>query len=647
MVIAAISAVLIIGEGISTNPSISHLWTNATPAEVVGSVTAGSIQPATSLAQPSAYDWWSWDMEFETTDLAIEGRGWFMLREPATGRIVLTRRGDFRIDHNGHLVNNHGWKVQGHDLTGDGEGLADIRIRMDEQGGWAIVALRFEPDGQVIAGSADGRTNVLGQILLHDAGDEPELQRLQAGVYRVPRGLEDRFGRPGESGRGTIRSGFLRLEPESVRMTVHQSANKAGASAKGVLTLTSRGLDLGIRGEGFFLLRDPQTSQLFATRAGMFEKDADGYLITYDRWRVQGEIEAGSGRIGDVRLHSEVFLQGPVAVSIDGQGKAYARYSDGTEATTGRIRLFEFDRPQHLARAPMGRFTGVEEAGLRAVEVDGLERRIQSGYIELIQVTEDLHSRRKHATHLTPQAIIQTQSPTTLYISGRGCFRVRDPRTGEVFATRIGNFSLDENGYLVSPGGLRVQGKVDGTLSTEGDIQIDDQGRPDAASALASLESFSINREGEIMVTLSDGTQFLRGRVVLVDFREPFLLTRVDPRLFANLDAAHPFEAPAYTNVEAGRLEAEATDEELALPPREALRFAVSGEPCSTWILQRTTDFKTWRSVMAVLNSRDETELYDRDPVESGFYRILSSDPDPSPGKRWSYPTPQFIEFNP
>jgi flagellar hook protein FlgE len=650
MLIAAVSAVLIIGEGVSTNTSISHLWTNPTPMEVVGSVVASPIQPVTTFAQPTAYDWWPWDTGLETTDLAIEGTGWFMLREPVTDGIVLTRRGDFRIDHNGHLVNNHGWIIQGQDLTGDDRGLRDIRIPVNEHGGWDFVALRFEPDGTVITGSADGSTNVVGQMLLHDAGNESALERFQAGIYLIPGEIENRFGRPGEGGLGTIRSGFLRLEPESVRMTVHQPANKAGASAKGVLTCTSRSLDLGIRGEGFFLVRDPQTSRLFATRAGMFEKDADGYLITYDRLRVQGETESADGSIGDVRLHSHHDAQGrqlPQSLWVDAQGKTHARYSDGTEVTTGRIRLFDFERPQRLSQAPLGRFAGVEDAGLRTMECNGIAQQIQSGSIELIQVTEDLRSMRKRATHLTPQSITLTHSPTDLHIMGRGCFLLRDPRTGATYATRIGNFHLDENRYLVSPEGLRVQGKADSALLREGDLQIDDQGKPDSALALSSLQSFAIGRSGEINVRLSDGTEFVRGRVLIKDFREPFMLTRIDQRLFANLEAAQLLEASEFPVVGAGRLESEDPGEILALPPREALRFSVSGEPCSTWILQRTTDFKTWRSVMAVLNSTEEVELYDREPAGSGFYRILSSDPEPSPGRRWNYPSPQFIEFNP
>ena len=38
------------------------------------------------------------------TDLSIDGPGWFILRDSATGGRLATRRGDFRVDQSGYLV---------------------------------------------------------------------------------------------------------------------------------------------------------------------------------------------------------------------------------------------------------------------------------------------------------------------------------------------------------------------------------------------------------------------------------------------------------------------------------------------------------------------------------------------------------------
>jgi flagellar hook protein FlgE len=58
--------------------------------------------------------------------------------------------------------------------------------------------------------------------------------------------------------------------------------------------------------------------------------------------------------------------------------------------------------------------------------------------------------------------ITETGVDTDIAISGSGYFKVRDPSDGSVFISRAGNFRIDNNGYLVTQGGLRVQGLAGG-----------------------------------------------------------------------------------------------------------------------------------------------------------------------------------------
>jgi flagellar hook protein FlgE len=52
-----------------------------------------------------------------------------------------------------------------------------------------------------------------------------------------------------------------------------------------------------------------------------------------------------------------------------------------------------------------------------------------------------------------------TNEPTDMAIGGKGFFMVRSPETG-MFYTRAGHFRFDEDGYLVNPASLRVQGWI-------------------------------------------------------------------------------------------------------------------------------------------------------------------------------------------
>jgi len=51
------------------------------------------------------------------TDLALSGKGFFMVNDPATTANYYTRAGDFEIDENGYLATASGLRVQGYQLT--------------------------------------------------------------------------------------------------------------------------------------------------------------------------------------------------------------------------------------------------------------------------------------------------------------------------------------------------------------------------------------------------------------------------------------------------------------------------------------------------------------------------------------------------
>ncbi|MCC6156475.1 MAG: flagellar hook protein FlgE [Deltaproteobacteria bacterium] len=66
------------------------------------------------------------------TDLAIEGAGFFMVRDPGNLGQYFSRAGNFRIDENGYLVTTAGMRVQGFGVDSDGVTIgtsSDIQIR--------------------------------------------------------------------------------------------------------------------------------------------------------------------------------------------------------------------------------------------------------------------------------------------------------------------------------------------------------------------------------------------------------------------------------------------------------------------------------------------------------------------------------------
>jgi flagellar hook protein FlgE len=143
----------------------------------------------------------------------------------------------------------------------------------------------------------------------------------------------------------------------------------------------------------------------------------------------------------------------------------------------------------------------------------------------------------------TQGALNRTGVGTDLAIDGDGFFMVQDPVSGIEYATRAGDFRLDSNGYLITNKGLRVQGYSAGDNqpgATRGDIQIDDSLAPATTDPTATMTTFSIGRDGTVNVHMSDGTEFMRGQILLQRFSDPQALLKEGDNLFSGIAAAGP-----------------------------------------------------------------------------------------------------------
>jgi flagellar hook protein FlgE len=172
--------------------------------------------------------------------------------------------------------------------------------------------------------------------------------------------------------------------------------------------------------------------------------------------------------------------------------------------------------------------------GARVDFADALSQTLQGpGPGGSIQVGTGL-STSAIANQFEQGAITQTGGPNDLAISGNGFFEVKDPVTGATYVTRAGDFNVDTNGYLVTSTGMRVQGYSDTGLSTIGDIKLDNNG------STSPLASYSFSPNGQISVLLQDGTQMVRGQVLLQNFTSPTSLIKEGNNLYSGMSAAGP-----------------------------------------------------------------------------------------------------------
>jgi flagellar hook protein FlgE len=138
-------------------------------------------------------------------------------------------------------------------------------------------------------------------------------------------------------------------------------------------------------------------------------------------------------------------------------------------------------------------------------------------------------------------AVNRTDNDMDLAIAGDGFFVVSTPGTGAQYVTRAGNFHKDTSGYLVTSGGLRVQGYTDGTLTTLGDIQINNN----ITGSTEEVASYSFGKDGTLNVRLTDGVEFVRGQVLLQNFRNPQALLKEGENLYSGMSAAGGLAQPA------------------------------------------------------------------------------------------------------
>ncbi|MGX7232250.1 flagellar hook-basal body protein [Enterococcus italicus] len=132
--------------------------------------------------------------------------------------------------------------------------------------------------------------------------------------------------------------------PDEVRIAntaTNQSVNRGVAVSnqsinfiQGSLSSTTSSWDMAIDGEGFFGVRDAN-NQLYLTRAGNFQRDAQGYLRTNEGLQVEVEET----------IPQNQWPNGDASVSANG---VIIIQSNGQSVTVGRVILYKPENNENL-----------------------------------------------------------------------------------------------------------------------------------------------------------------------------------------------------------------------------------------------------------------------------------------------------------
>ncbi len=200
---------------------------NGTPHRNASSVGSGvrvaqvSVNFATEDAQYTGV----------SSDLAINGAGFFRVQEPGSGQEFFTRAGNFRLDNSGYLVTPGSFRLMGAD------GLLQVPATVaTENGSQAVTGWGFSSEtGTLKLELADGSTVDGGQVSLARFVEPGALVRAGGNLYQG----SDAAGRLANftAGTGTaaiIQSGYLELSnvdltEEFAGMITTQRGFQAGA----------------------------------------------------------------------------------------------------------------------------------------------------------------------------------------------------------------------------------------------------------------------------------------------------------------------------------------------------------------------------------------------------------------------------------
>ena len=147
--------------------------------------------------------------------------------------------------------------------------------------------------------------------------------------------------------------------------------------SQGSLKQTKRDLDVAIEGRGFFKIELPGGGEAY-TRAGNFQLDSEGYIVTPDGYKLSPNIQISS---------PETL----VSISISPNGQVNAVRNEGGNQTIeqlGNIKLYRFINPAGLKAIGQNLFVATE-ASADAIEgdpnTDGFGK-LQQGFLEASNV---------------------------------------------------------------------------------------------------------------------------------------------------------------------------------------------------------------------------------------------------------------------
>ncbi len=294
---------------------------------------------------------------FETTasdtDVAIEGDGFFIVKEPGNDTPLYTRAGAFRFNEDGYLVNPEGFRVQGKlfdPLTGDLAPGDPTDIQVKNTG---LVEARKTSE-MIFTTNLDASANELGAGAIDPA--DRTTYNLQASSQ-----VFDSLGDP------HLLSVYWRLEDAANNQwgtgyTI--DGDPATYQALGGLTFDAEGHLPDTDGDG---KPDPVIENITIADWGNGSETNQAVALKFDCTQFDSESKV-------IGQNQDGFGAGNLTnVAINSEGTVVASYSNGTQVNIATLVLGKFKNPNGLELAGSNLYTATTDSGTARVGLPGPE----------------------------------------------------------------------------------------------------------------------------------------------------------------------------------------------------------------------------------------------------------------------------------
>lgn len=302
-----------------------------------------------------------------STDLAINGNGFFIVRNGTTGSYMFTRAGDFSVDENGNLttsegLNVYGWLDYGGAKQSDGsykfdtdQSVEPINIYSDSYNGNKKILAANATENASFTGSLDSSEEPQGTAASDIGTTTPTAQ------YTTTMTVYDSLGNTHDIKVNFTKCYVDTTDASNPVTTWYWSA--AGSSGETVTTSSGSSASgyLEFDKNGDIVTTDTSysaTPSLTITPAT--SEGAGPVTVKLDFSDLTTTSGDSSVQTSDVDGYASGTLED---ISIDSNGIIMGTYSNGKSQALGMVALAQFDNPSGLERAGSNCFVATANSG--------------------------------------------------------------------------------------------------------------------------------------------------------------------------------------------------------------------------------------------------------------------------------------------